>query len=112
MSLITMGFGLGIALGPLMAGVLAVYSFLLPFLVAGVLSLLGAWVVFHFVPETIAGGWMSGPEIDASERQSQIEKLKPSHEAHALKESLQYGTEIKNKEESNQRHQREYADGD
>jgi MFS family permease len=112
MSLITMGFGLGIALGPLMAGVLAVYSFLLPFLVAGVLSLLGAWVVFHFVPETIAGGWMSGPEIDASERQSQIEKLKPSHEAHAMKESMQYGTENKNKEESNQRHQREFADGD
>lgn len=53
MSIITMGFGLGIALGPLLAGVLAVYSFVLPFIVGGALSLLGAWVVFQFVPETV-----------------------------------------------------------
>lgn len=53
MSIITMGFGLGIALGPLLAGVLAVYSFALPFIVGGVLSLLGAWVVYQYVPETV-----------------------------------------------------------
>jgi MFS family permease len=53
MSLITMGFGLGIALGPLLAGLLAVYSFPLPFVVIGLLNLFGAWVVFRFVPETI-----------------------------------------------------------
>ncbi len=53
MSIITMGFGLGIALGPLVAGILAVNSFQLPFVVAGVLSLLGAWVVYRYVPETV-----------------------------------------------------------
>lgn len=53
MSIITMGFGLGIALGPLLAGVLAVYSFVLPFIVGGVLSLLGAWAVYQYVPETV-----------------------------------------------------------
>jgi MFS family permease len=54
MSIITMGFGLGIALGPLAAGILAVYSFELPFIVGGILSLVGAWVVYRYVPETVA----------------------------------------------------------
>ena len=53
MSIITMGFGLGIALGPLMAGILAVYSFTLPFNVGALLTLAGAWVVYRYVPETI-----------------------------------------------------------
>jgi len=53
MSIITMGFGLGIAMGPLMAGVLAVFFFQLPFLVAGIMSLIGAWVVYRYVPETV-----------------------------------------------------------
>ena len=53
MSIITMGFGLGIAAGPLIAGILAVHSFWLPFLVGGILSLIGAWIVFQFVPETV-----------------------------------------------------------
>jgi MFS family permease len=53
MSIITMGFGLGIALGPLLAGVLAVHSFVLPFILGGMLSLLGAWVVYKYVPETV-----------------------------------------------------------
>jgi len=56
MSIITMGFGLGIALGPLLAGVLAVYSFVLPFIVGGAFSLLGAWAVYQFVPETLNRG--------------------------------------------------------
>jgi MFS family permease len=53
MSMVTTGFGLGIALGPLLAGVLAVVAFELPFLIGGVLCLIGGWVVFHFVPETV-----------------------------------------------------------
>jgi MFS family permease len=53
MSLITTGFGLGIALGPLLAGVLAVIMFELPFIVGGVLCLIGAWVVLRYVPETV-----------------------------------------------------------
>lgn len=53
MSLITMGFGLGIAVGPLAAGFLSRWFFELPFLVGGALSLAGAWVVQRYVPETI-----------------------------------------------------------
>ncbi len=53
MSVITMGFGLGIAVGPLIAGILAVVSFELPFVIGGVLSLIAAWVVYRFVPETV-----------------------------------------------------------
>ncbi len=53
MSIITMGFGLGIALGPLMAGVLDVYSFELPFLAGAVMCLAGAWIVVRWVPETV-----------------------------------------------------------
>ena len=53
MSFITMGFGLGVALGPLLAGILAVYSFTLPFIVGGLICLPGAWVVQHYVPETV-----------------------------------------------------------
>lgn len=53
MSIVTMGFGLGVAVGPLLAGVLAVYAFELPFIVGGVLSLIGAWIVLHYVPETV-----------------------------------------------------------
>jgi MFS family permease len=52
MSIVTMGFGLGGALGTLFAGILAVYSLGLPFFVAGGASLLTAWLVFHFVRET------------------------------------------------------------
>jgi MFS family permease len=53
MSLITSGFGLGIAVGPLVAGVLAVVSFELPFMAAGALLVVGAWVVKRFVRETV-----------------------------------------------------------
>ena len=53
MSLITSGFGLGIAVGPLLAGVLAVVSFELPFVVGGGLLLIGAVVVQRMVTETV-----------------------------------------------------------
>ncbi len=53
MSIITMGFGLGIAIGPLIAGILAIVSFDLPFVVGGVMSLIGVWVVMRWVPETV-----------------------------------------------------------
>jgi MFS family permease len=56
MSLITMGFGLGIALGPLLAGILAVYSFTLPFNIGALFTLIGAWVIYRYVPETIQRG--------------------------------------------------------
>jgi MFS family permease len=55
MSVVTMGFGLGIALGPLIAGLLVVAFFDLPFIVAGGMSLIGAWIVFRYMPETAKG---------------------------------------------------------
>lgn len=56
MSVITMGFGLGLAVGPLIAGILAVVSFELPFMIGGALSLLAAWIVHRNVPETVHRG--------------------------------------------------------
>ena len=53
MSIITLSFGLGIGFGPLVSGLLAVYSFDLPFLVLGGLCVLAAWVVHRYVPETV-----------------------------------------------------------
>jgi len=55
MSVVTMGFMLGIALGPLIAGVLVVAFFDLPFLVAGIMSVIGAWIVYRYMPETAKG---------------------------------------------------------
>lgn len=52
MSIITVSFGLGIGLGPLLSGILAVHSFQLPFLVIGSLNLLAAVFVWIFLPET------------------------------------------------------------
>ena len=52
-AIVTMGFGLGIALGPLIAGILVAPSFPLPFIIGGIMALIGALVVFRYVPETI-----------------------------------------------------------
>lgn len=53
MSILTMGFTFGIATGPLFSGILAVFFFELPFLLGGVLLLLGAWIVYRVVPESV-----------------------------------------------------------
>jgi MFS family permease len=53
MSVITMGFGLGLAAGPLLAGLLAVLFFELPFLVGGLMSLAAALIVLRYMPETV-----------------------------------------------------------
>ena len=53
MSVITMGFSLGLAAGPLLAGLLAVLFFELPFLVGGLMSLMAAWIVLRYMPETV-----------------------------------------------------------
>lgn len=53
MSITTMGFGLGIATGPLLAGGLAVVSFRLPFFVGALVLLAAAWVVYRYAPETV-----------------------------------------------------------
>ena len=56
MSIVTMGFGLGIALGPLLAGILAVYSFTLPFNIGALFTLISAWVIYRYIPETVQRG--------------------------------------------------------
>ena len=53
MSVITMGFGLGLAAGPLLAGLLAVVFFELPFFVGGLMSLVAAGIVLRYMPETV-----------------------------------------------------------
>jgi MFS family permease len=53
LSFVTTGFGLGIALGPLVAGVLATLRFELPFIIVGALTMAGAWIVYRYVPETV-----------------------------------------------------------
>ena len=53
MSVLTLGFGLGIAVGPLLAGILGVVGLELPFVLGGLLSLAAAWVVGKWVPETV-----------------------------------------------------------
>ncbi len=53
MSIVTMGFGLGIAFGPLLSGLLASFFFELPFFVVGAITTAGAWVVYKYLPETV-----------------------------------------------------------
>jgi hypothetical protein len=52
MSITTIGFGLGVAVGPLLAGALSALRFGLPFWVAGAMLAAGAWVVARIAPET------------------------------------------------------------
>ena len=53
MSIVTTGFALGISMGTLFAGVLAVYSLALPFVVIGTMGLIAAVMVYGMVPETV-----------------------------------------------------------
>jgi MFS family permease len=53
MSILTMGFGLGVAIGPLMAGLLAVFHFDLPFLIVGLMLIGSAGVIYLGVKETV-----------------------------------------------------------
>lgn len=60
MSVTTLGFSLGMAVGPLLAGFLVGESFALPFLLAGALCGAAAWVVYRFTPETVRHGRTAG----------------------------------------------------
>lgn len=53
MSAATMGFTLGLALGPMLAGWLVRYSFELPFVVIAVLCVVSAATIYWLVPETV-----------------------------------------------------------
>lgn len=50
-SIITTGFFMGITIGPLIAGFLSTYYFWLPFLIGGIMLLIGAWIVYSRVEE-------------------------------------------------------------
>ncbi len=71
MSVITTGFFGGLAVGPLLAGAMVAVAFELPFLLGGAMSLLGAWVVFRYVPESVqrvsAPSLMPGAEPAAAD---------------------------------------------
>ncbi|MFB6079267.1 MAG: MFS transporter [Halarchaeum sp.] len=53
LSLLTMAFGLGVALGPLASGALASVSYATPFVLGGLLALLGALLVHTQVADTV-----------------------------------------------------------
>jgi MFS family permease len=53
MSIVTMGFGFGIAMGTLIGGVGSVVSFQFPFIVGGALTLIGAGLVYWLVPSSV-----------------------------------------------------------
>ncbi len=53
LSILTMGFGLGTAIGPLVAGVLVGFGFVVPFAVAAALGVLGLVLVYTQVEETL-----------------------------------------------------------
>jgi len=55
MSIVTMGFFMGITIGPLIAGLLTTYAFQLPFYIGGVMLLIGAFIVHRFVPDSVQG---------------------------------------------------------
>jgi len=55
LSVLTMGFGLGVAVGPTAAGFLFEFGFAVPFLFGGVVALLGLGLVYTQVVETLEG---------------------------------------------------------
>jgi MFS family permease len=63
MSITTMGFSLGIALGPLLSGVLSAFSFELPFLAGSAILLAVAWIIHRHVPETVSGRREQGGDV-------------------------------------------------
>ncbi len=67
LSVLTMGFALGIAGGPLMAGFLAVHSFELPFLVGAALALVAVAVVWRRVSEPRDDGAHAVPSCEEAE---------------------------------------------
>ncbi|MFB6155785.1 MAG: MFS transporter [Haloferacaceae archaeon] len=62
LSVLTMAFGLGVAIGPLVSGALARYSYSLPFVIGAALALLGAILVHTQVEDTVRGGGARDPE--------------------------------------------------
>lgn len=55
LSVLTMAFGLGVAIGPLSAGFLERFGFAVPFGIGGVLAVISLWLVYTQVEETLSG---------------------------------------------------------
>ena len=53
LSVLTMAFGLGTAVGPLLSGVLVAYGFVVPFLVAGILGVVALVLTYTEIDETL-----------------------------------------------------------
>jgi MFS family permease len=53
LSILTMAFGLGVALGPLLSGVLVAYGFVVPFAFGALLAVIGLVMVITQVEESI-----------------------------------------------------------
>ena len=68
LSVLTMAFGFGVAIGPLSAGYLERFGFFVPFLAGSVLAVVAFVITFTQVPETledtksILGGFLNGTE--------------------------------------------------
>jgi MFS family permease len=63
LSVLTMAFGLGVALGPLTSGVLVSYGFVVPFAFGAALAVVALVLVFTQVEESLTGGEeTTGPE--------------------------------------------------
>jgi len=68
MSFVTMGFGLGMGVGPLIAGALGGYlGFEVPFYVVGTSSLVAAWMVGRWAEESIKPGEWKLAEVEEAE---------------------------------------------
>lgn len=61
LSVLTMAFGLGVAIGPLVSGVLVGYGFVLPFAFGAGLAVIGLWLVYTQVIETVSVGQHAAP---------------------------------------------------
>jgi MFS family permease len=67
LSVLTMGFGLGIAIGPLASGYLVGIGFVVPFAVGAVLAVLGLVLVATQVEETVDVEAAGGPDATAQD---------------------------------------------
>lgn len=70
-SIVTMGFGFGIALGTLVAGVTAVLFLELPFIIGAVLAIISAGLVYWYVPDDRS---QSGESSESEDREDESDR--------------------------------------
>ncbi|WP_188871961.1 MFS transporter [Halarchaeum rubridurum] len=67
LSVLTMAFGLGVAIGPLASGALATVAYAAPFVLGGLLALLGAGLVYTQVSDKVKPGEREGADATAAD---------------------------------------------